>query len=82
MQRRAEFARVALTRPDLLLLDEAHAGLDPQAADLVAHLVAGVRARDGAAIVVSHEHARIAPLVDRFVELHGGALTDAEWSHS
>ncbi len=80
MQRRAEFARLVLTRPDLLLLDEAHAGLDPQAADLVAHLVAGVRSRAGAAIVVSHEHARIAPLVDRFVELHGGALADAEWS--
>ena len=82
MQRRAEFARVLLTEPDLLLLDEAHAGLDPQAAALVAHLVAGVRARGGAAVVVSHEHARIAPLVDRFVELRGGAVEDTEWGGS
>ena len=74
MQRRGEFARVMLTRPDLLLLDEAHAGLDPQAADLVAHLVRGVRSRGGAAVVVSHEHGRIAPLVDRFVELAAGAV--------
>jgi len=80
MQRRAEFARLILTAPDLLLLDEAHAGLDPQAADLVAHLVAGVRARGGGSLVVSHEHHRIAPLVDRFVELAGGALADTEWS--
>ena len=80
MQRRAEFARLVLTKPDLLLLDEAHAGLDPQAADLVAHLVAGVRSRGGAAIVVSHEHARIAPLVDRFVELQGGAVVETEWN--
>jgi len=80
MQRRAEFARLVLTRPDLLLLDEAHAGLDPQAADLVAHLVAGVRARGGGALVVSHEHARIAPLVDRFLELRGGSLAATEWS--
>ncbi len=80
MQRRAEFARLVLTKPDLLLLDEAHAGLDPQAADLVAHLVAGVRSRGGGAIVVSHEHARIAPLVDRFVELQGGSLVATEWS--
>jgi heme exporter protein A len=74
MQRRGEFARVMLTRPDLLLLDEAHAGLDPQAADLVAYLVGGVRARGGAAVVVSHDHGRIAPLVDRFVELQAGAI--------
>ncbi len=76
MQRRGEFARVMLTRPDLLLLDEAHAGLDPQAADLVAYLVKGVRARGGAAVVVSHEHGRIAPLVGRFVELAAGAIAD------
>ena len=74
MQRRGEFARVMLTRPDLLLLDEAHAGLDPQAADLVAYLVKGVRARGGAAVVVSHEHGRIAPLVDRFLQLQAGAI--------
>jgi len=75
MQRRVEFARLMMTRPDLILLDEAHAGLDPQAGDLVAHLVAGVRERGGAAVVVSHEHRRIAPLVGRFVELRDGAIT-------
>ena len=78
MQRRAEFARVMITKPDLLLLDEAHAGLDPQAGELVAHLAAGARARGGAAVVVSHEHARIAPLVDCFVELRSGGASDAE----
>jgi len=76
MQRRGEFARVMLTRPDLLLLDEAHAGLDPQAAELVAHLVNGARRRGGAAVVVSHEPGRISPLVDRFVELQAGAIAE------
>jgi len=76
MQRRVEFARLMMTRPHRILLDEAHAGLDPQAAALVAHLVAGARSRGGAAVVVSHEHERIAPLVDRFVELTNGAITD------
>ena len=74
MQRRAEFARVLITRPDLVLLDEAHAGLDKNAAALVAFIIAGVKARGGAAITVSHDHSRIGPLSDRLTELQGGAL--------
>lgn len=74
MQRRAEFARMLLTRPDLVLLDEAHAGLDRHAADLVAYIIAGVRARGGGSILVSHEDNRIGPLADRVVELRDGAV--------
>ncbi len=78
MLRRAEFARALLTRPRLLLLDEAHAGLDPAAAGLVELLVAEVRGRGGAAVLVSHEPRRLRPLVDRTVELAGGQLRAAE----
>jgi heme exporter protein A len=74
MQRRAEFARLLITRPDLVLLDEAHAGLDRHAADLVAFIVDGVRSRGGGAILVSHEHNRMAPVVDRVVELANGSV--------
>lgn len=74
MQRRAEFARLLITRPDLMLLDEAHAGLDRDAADLVAFLVAGIRDRGGGALLVSHEHNRMEPLADRVLELVGGAV--------
>ncbi len=76
MQRRAEFARLLITKPDLLLLDEAHAGLDRHAADLVAFLLQDVRSRGGGAMLVSHEHNRMAPLVDRVVELVNGAVRD------
>ncbi|MDX1689859.1 MAG: ABC transporter ATP-binding protein [Acidimicrobiia bacterium] len=74
MRRRVEFARILITRPDLLLLDEAHSGLDPAAVALVDHLVSGVRARRGAAVIVSHDRNRIAATVDRVVELAGGRL--------
>jgi len=74
MQRRAEFARLLITKPDLVLLDEAHAGLDRHAADLVAFIVDGVRSRGGGAMLVSHEHNRMTPLADRVVELRNGAI--------
>jgi heme ABC exporter ATP-binding subunit CcmA len=76
MKRRAEFARMLLTEPDLVLLDEAHAGLDRHAADLVAYIISEVRGRGGGAILVSHEDNRIAPLADRVVELSNGAVTE------
>ncbi len=76
MLRRAEFARLLLVQPDLLLLDEPHAGLDPPAAGLVESLVEAVRRRGGATVVVSHDPGRLLPLVDRVVELSEGRLRD------
>jgi heme exporter protein A len=77
MQRRAEFARLLITEPDLVLLDEAHAGLDRHAAELVAFIIDGVVARGGGAMLVSHEHNRMAPIVDRVLELRNGSV--GEW---
>lgn len=74
MQRRAELARVLVAAPRLLLLDEAHAGLDRASTALVDVVVARVRERGGGAVVVSHEHGRLAGTVDRIVEIEEGAL--------
>ena len=74
MQRRVEFARVILTRPELLLLDEAHAGLDREAGLLVDAVVDNVRSRRGAAVFVSHELDRMMPLVQATYELAGGTV--------
>lgn len=74
MQRRVEFARVILTKPDLLLLDEAHAGLDREAGQLVDAVVDNVRARGGAAVFVSHELDRMMPIVQNTYELLGGTV--------
>jgi heme ABC exporter ATP-binding subunit CcmA len=77
MRRRAEFARLIVTRPDLLLLDEAHVGLDPAAWQLVDHLVHEVTARGGAAVVVAHEEDRVRPLVTRVAMIVDGRLEEA-----
>lgn len=72
MQRRAELARVLLTRPTLLLLDEIHAGLDHDSAGLVDEIVARVRGRGGACVLISHEPHRLTALVDRMVRVADG----------
>lgn len=76
MQRRVEFARVMLIRPDLLLLDEAHAGLDKAAQALVRAAVRDVRDRNGGVVLVSHEPDRMLPLVNVTYQLEGGTLLD------
>lgn len=77
MVRRADLARVLMVRPKLLLLDEPHAGLDPAAGDLVDFLVGEVRGHGGAALVVSHDRARLDLLADRVLELTEGELVPA-----
>jgi heme exporter protein A len=74
MQRRVEFARVMLIQPDLLLLDEAHAGLDKAAQELVKAAVRDVRERNGGVVLVSHEPDRMLPLVSATYALEGGTL--------
>lgn len=74
MQRRVEFARELMLQPELLLLDEPHSALDPAAVELVEHIVAGVLARHGGVVLVSHDIDRVSPMVTRTAELVGGSL--------
>lgn len=76
MQRRVEFARVMLIKPDLLLLDEAHAGLDKAAQTLVKAAVREVCDRGGGVVLVSHEPDRMLPLVTATYRLEGGTLLE------
>lgn len=72
MQRRADLARVVLAQPQLLLLDEVHAGLDPGAVGLVDDLVVEACRRGGGGVVISHERERLASSTHRVVDIVDG----------
>lgn len=74
MCRRVEIAHLLLTRPGLLLLDEAAAGLDDSARDLVEALVRWVCDRGGGCIVVSHDRTHLEALTARVISLSSGRL--------
>ena len=76
MQRRVELARVLRRVPRLLLLDEAHAGLDSPAATIVDEVVRRVSKRGGAVVMVSHELTRIDALTNRQARIEGGAVVE------
>ncbi|MBT8250399.1 MAG: heme ABC exporter ATP-binding protein CcmA [Acidimicrobiia bacterium] len=74
MVRRLELARVLIQQPRLLLLDEAHAGLDAASSDLVDQVVSRVTVGGGSAVVVSHEIDRLRPTVDQLYVIERGIL--------
>ena len=76
MQRRVEFARLLMWNPRLLLLDEPHAGLDTATAPLVDEVVHRVADRRGAAVLVSHDPLRTAPLVNRLLVVKAGTVSE------
>lgn len=74
MKRRVEIAHLLLTKPLLLLLDEAASGLDASARDLVGALVRSICDQGGGCIVVSHDRAHLAELCSRMTALSDGRL--------
>ncbi len=80
-KQRLVLAGVVALRPDLILLDEPTANLDPDGAALVRQAVDQVVAATGATlVVVDHRVGDWLPLVDRVVVLRsgGGVLADGD----
>ena len=55
MLRRIEVARILLTNPRILLLDEAFSGLDSEAQVLIGAIIDRTCARGGCVVIVSHD---------------------------
>ncbi|MFZ0088978.1 MAG: ATP-binding cassette domain-containing protein, partial [Solirubrobacteraceae bacterium] len=74
-RRRVHLARVVALDPDVLLLDEPFAGLDPEVrASLLEDAVAALRSGSRATLVVVHDRAEAWALADRLLILIDGEL--------
>jgi branched-chain amino acid transport system ATP-binding protein len=71
-QKRLEVARALATRPELLLLDELMAGLNPTEVAQAMALVARIRDQGIAVFVIEHVMKAIMSICDRIMVLHHG----------
>jgi heme exporter protein A len=78
MQRRLAVARLLLTSPVLLLLDEPYSNLDAGGVELINATIDEVVRKGGAAIVVLHEVAPAIGVLDRCIRLVDGRGVEEE----
>jgi heme exporter protein A len=76
MQRRLAIGRLLLARPRLLLLDEPYSNLDQAGIQLMNAIISEHAEAGGAAIVVVHEIAPAAEVLDRTLTIAGGRIVD------
>ena len=74
---RVSLAKALLNRPDLLLLDEPTASLDPDTADWVRGYLDGYRRESGAALLMaSHNMVEVERLCDEVMIMRAGRIVD------
>ncbi|WP_132060030.1 ABC transporter ATP-binding protein [Halorussus amylolyticus] len=69
-----ELARVLMLDPDLLLLDEPFAGVNPTLTKEIAERIRGLNDEGMTVVVIEHELETLTELVDRLVVLQQGSL--------
>mgnify|MGYP000203298547 CR=1 FL=1 len=76
MVRRVGLARLLLTRPQLLLLDEPYAALDEDGRSVLETLLADARGEGRSALVATHERDRSDAIADLAYELDRGVVAE------
>ena len=74
MQQRLAIARGILHEPELLLFDEPHTGLDPEAAEILDGLLRKVSGEGCTVVMTSHDLTRASGLASRVDILSGGVI--------
>lgn len=78
MRQRASLARVLLSQPELLLLDEPFSNMDVESAHQMVRLLAQFRSSHRAIVLTTHQRELTTPIADFFVTLKAGRLLACE----
>jgi heme ABC exporter ATP-binding subunit CcmA len=75
MRQRASLARVLVSRPELLLLDEPFSNMDVGSAHQMLDLLAGIKAERRTIVLTTHQRELAEPLADSLITLTAGSVS-------
>ncbi len=76
-RQRVALARALMTRPSLLILDEAFAGLDLPVQEEISSVLLHLKAREGLTIIfITHDLRRAAAIADEIAVIHEGRIVE------
>ncbi|MGC9159022.1 MAG: heme ABC exporter ATP-binding protein CcmA, partial [Terracidiphilus sp.] len=78
MRQRASLARVLLSVPELLLLDEPFSNMDVESARHMVEMLASFRRSDRTIVLTTHQRETASPIADWVLTLHAGRVASFE----
>jgi len=81
MRQRASLARVLLSQPELLLLDEPFSNMDVESVQQMVQLLAGFRSTSRTILITTHQRDLAAPIADHILTLKAGRVHSLENGH-
>jgi heme ABC exporter ATP-binding subunit CcmA len=80
MRQRTSLARVLITQPQLLLLDEPFSNMDAASAQQMLALLASMRNHGRTIVLTTHQRELAAPIADTVLTMHAGSLIEGTGS--
>ena len=78
MRQRTSLARVLISAPELLLLDEPFSNMDVESVHQMVVLLAGFRQNNRTIVLTTHQRELAAPIADFAITLHAGRLASLD----
>ncbi len=78
MRQRTSLARVLISVPELLLLDEPFSNMDVESVRQMVTLLAGFRQSDRTIVLTTHQRELAAPIADFVITLHAGRIASVD----
>ncbi len=78
MRQRTSLARVLISAPELLLLDEPFSNMDVESARQMVELLARFRQSDRTIVLTTHQRELARPIADWVLTLHAGRVASLE----